>query len=86
MEIDKEEFKKIINKQQKQTEHYIGSLKEDFDHKIDAVLEYVKDVPAIKEKQEIMFDKIGEVAENVTVIKESTKDHEQRIQRQEMKP
>ncbi len=84
MQIDKEELRKILGEQREQTERYLGSLKEDFDHKLDAVLEYVKDMPTILNKQDIMFDKIGEMAEDITVIKETVKDHERRLQRLEV--
>lgn len=63
----------------------IGAFKEDIDHKLDAVLEYVKDVPNIAEKQDMMFETIGNMAEDVTIIKESVKDHEVRLQKLEMK-
>jgi hypothetical protein len=86
---------KAVTKSEKRFEDYIGALKEDFDHKIEAIFEYVKDVPAIKknieeskaelnqikDKQDIMFDKIGELAEDVNLIKEANKDYEVRLQR-----
>lgn len=81
MEIDKVELRKILGGQQEQTERCLGSLKEDFDHKLDAVLEYVKDMPAIMDKQDVMFDKMGAMAEDITVIKETVKDHEWRLQK-----
>lgn len=62
-------------------ERYIGVLKEDFDHQLQTVLEYVKDVPAIKEKQDIMFDQMGVMTEDIAVIKEAVKDHEVRLQK-----
>lgn len=63
---------------------YIGGLKEDFDGKFDTVMEYVVEIPALKEKQDMMFEKMGEMAENITIIKETVKDHEVRLQRLEM--
>ena len=83
MAIGNKEMKKILAEQQEQTERYLGALKEDFDSKLDAVLEYVKDIPAIKNRQEIMFDKMGEMAEDVTIVKEVTKDQERRLQKLE---
>lgn len=108
MEITKKEIEEILTEH---TDRYIGALKEDFDHKIDAVLEYVKDIPQMKEdiavlkedvsglKEDVSvlkndvgamkpmlnatFEKVGEIAEAVTVIKETVKDHERRLQRLE---
>ena len=61
----------------------VGAFKEDIDHKLDAVLEFVKDVPEIKKKQDIMFDQMGAMAEDVAIIKEAVKDHEVRLQKLE---
>ncbi|MFH1354359.1 MAG: hypothetical protein ABIH36_03655 [bacterium] len=68
MEIDRKEFKKILDGQQEKTELYIGALKEDFDHKLDAVLEYVKDVPVIKAKQDAMSDEMSEMKETQSAM------------------
>lgn len=73
----------VLKKQQETTERYIGGLKEDFDHKLDVVMEYVKDIPAIKEKQDMMFEQMGQMAVDIEVIKETVKDHEQRLQKVE---
>lgn len=67
----------------KEFERYVGALKEDFDDKFDAVMEYVKDVPVIKEKQNMMFETMGEMAVDIAIIKEAVKDHEVRLQRLE---
>lgn len=74
-------IEEVVVQERKQTERYIGALKEDFDHKVDAVMEYVKDIPPMKEKQEMMFDTMGQMAEDITVIKEVVKDHSTEIQR-----
>lgn len=47
MTVSDKEMKNILAEQQEQTERYLGALKKDFDSKLDAVLEYVKDIPAI---------------------------------------
>jgi hypothetical protein len=83
METEEKKLEEILSRQRQQTERYLGTLKEDFDHKLDAVLEYVKDVPAIKEKQDIMFDQMGEMAENLTIVTEAVKNHEERLQQSE---
>lgn len=73
-----------FEKQQEQTERYIGSLKEDSDHRLDAVLEYVEDIPEIKEKQNIMFEQMGRNAEEIVLNKEAIKNHEVRLQKHEI--
>lgn len=97
MAIDEKKLRQIFGEQQEQTERYIGSLKEDFDHKLDAVFEYVKDIPTITQKQviagkklerveelqDVLVDKVGEIAEDITVIKETVKDHKVRFQKLE---
>ena len=82
--MDKGELEVLLGRQQRHTERYLGALKEDFDHKLDTVLEAVKDVPAIKEKIDLTFDKVGEIAVDVEVIKEAIKDHERRLQKVEL--
>lgn len=79
--MEKKELKELLVQQQERTERYLGTLKEDFDHKLNAVLESVKDVPAIKEKVDLTFEKVGEIAIDTEVIKEAIKDHEHRLQR-----
>lgn len=74
MEIDEKKLKEILGEQQEQMERYVGGLKEDFDRKLEAVLEYVKDVPKIKERQDVMFDQLGEVTKSTAVIKEAVID------------
>lgn len=66
------------------TGRYLRALKEDFDHKLDAVLEAVGDVPEIKRKADLTLDKVGEIASDVEVTKEVVKDHELRLQRTEI--
>ncbi len=93
MDISKRELEEIMAKQAKEVavgsdermQRYIGGLKEDFDHKLGAVLEFVKDVPRIKQKLDATFDKVGEIAVDVEVIKEAAKDHERRLQRLEVR-
>lgn len=85
--IVREEVHKTVQKisaeSDERIERYIGVLKEDFDDKLVVVLEYVKDIPQIKEKQDMMFDKMGEMVTDNEVGKEVLKDHEERLQRLE---
>lgn len=94
MEITESKLKKILREQrvefQKYTknlkedfERYTGGLKESFDDKLDAITEYVKDIPAIKEKQSEMSDRLDQIATNIDFIKVVVKDHEERIQKLE---
>ena len=57
--MDKKEADELLKKYADQSERYLGSLKEDFEHKMDAVLEAVSDVPEIKRKVDMTFDKVG---------------------------
>ena len=66
-------------------QRYIGGLKEDFDHKLDTVLEYVQDIPVMKQKLDATFEAVGALTVDVEVIKDAIKDHELRLQRLEMK-
>jgi hypothetical protein len=92
MELSKNEVEQLLARQadrvtkesDKRMKDYIGALKEDSDHKLAAIMEYVKDVPAIKEKQDVMFDKIGDMATDVVVIKDTVQNHERRLQRLEL--
>ena len=120
MELSKAELERILDEKidralkesDERMERYIGILKEDSDDKLQAIFEYVKDIPGMKEDittlkgdvrelktdvsilkvemkdmkntQDVMFDKVGEIAEDVEVIKEGFKDHEQRLQRIEI--
>lgn len=83
--MNTDDVDKILKKYQKQTEQYLGSLKEDFDHKLDAVLEYVSDVPEMKTKIDLTFEKVGEFTEKVEVATDVLKDHEQRIRKIEVR-
>lgn len=98
-----EEIKKLLQEHQEQTERYIGIIKEDSDQKFETIMEYVKDIPDIKERltkveeavQEMpvinkrldriettldaTFEKVGEVAIDVEVIKETVGTHSQEI-------
>lgn len=65
-----------LKEYQEQTERYLGALKEDFDYKLDTVLEHVK---TIEDKQDMMFDKIGVMAEDIEIIKDTVQNHERRI-------
>ena len=73
----------IVAEVTEKTERYIGALKEDFDHKLDVVLELVQDIPAIKTKLDLTFEKVGELAVDMEVVKEAVKDHEHRLQKLE---
>ena len=79
--MNKDELESVLNKQSEKTELYLVALKEDFDHKVNSILEVVNDLPNIKSKVDLTFDKVGEIASDVEVIKETVKDHEVRLQR-----
>jgi uncharacterized protein YqeY len=66
-----------------QMQLYIGALKEDMDHRMDAIKEYVKDVPASIEKQNEMSEKLDQLTTDDEFLKVIAKDHEQRIQKLE---
>lgn len=105
MEISKDEIEKLLTRQadlvakesDERIQLYIGGLKEDFDHKLDAVVEYVQDIPKIKEdvnvlqkdiaemkpKLDATFEKVSEIAVDTEVIMESLKNHERRLQQLE---
>lgn len=69
MEINKKELKKILTEQRKEYEQYIGTLKEDFDHKLEAISEAVQTVPEIKKTVDLTFEKVGEIAVDLEVTK-----------------
>src|SRR3989338_8283117 len=55
-------------------QRYIGGLIEDFDHKIDTVMEYVKEIPDMKAKLDVTLEKDVEMAVDVEIIKNAVKD------------
>lgn len=87
MEISERELETILARQadrvakesDERMQRYVGGLKEDFDHKVDTVLEYVEDVSEIKQTVDLTFEKVGEIAVDLEVVKEAVKDHEQRL-------
>lgn len=81
MEINKKELKKILTEQRKEYEQYIGTLKKDFDHKLEAISEAVQAVPEIKKTVDLTFEKVGEIAVDLEVTKVVVKEHEQRLQK-----
>lgn len=77
MKID--EMKALLREHQAQTERHMGALKEDFDHKLDVILEAVKNIPVIKETLDRTFEKVGEITVDIEVVKTAIQDHEQRV-------
>ena len=73
----------MLDKQSEELEQkfvtHVDAIKEDMDHRMDAIFEYVQDIPAIKEKLDLTFEKVGEIAVDVEILKQSARDHEQRI-------
>ncbi len=66
----------------------LESVRSDLASKIDDVNDKVEtilttEIPEIKRKIDLTFEKVGEIAVDVEVIKETVKDHEVRIQRLE---
>ncbi len=76
------------------TQRYVGALKKDFDHKLDAVLEAVQpigkmqnEISILKDNIEDMtpkvdatFEKVGEIAVDIEIIKATVKTHETKLQ------
>lgn len=100
MEIGSKDLSKILDDQRKQIEEnferHVGAIIEHTDSKFEAVLEHSQlvgekvdrletRVDGIEKQQEVMFDKIGEIAEDVTIIKETVQDHEQKFNRVQFK-
>ena len=79
------EMKKWQQESDERMERYIGALKEDTDDKFQTIFEYVQDIPAMKEKLDLLFDKVGELTEKDTLLTEVAKDHKVRLQRLEQK-
>lgn len=69
MKIDEQKLRQIFKEQQQQTERYLGVLKEDFDHKIDAVMEYVQDIPKMKDDIGVLQQDVGTLKEDVSILK-----------------
>jgi len=77
--MENEEIKKLLIEQHEDTQRYLGAMQEHYDGKIAGVMELVQDIPAIKEKVDLTFDKVGEIAVDVEVVKEVIKDHSRSI-------
>lgn len=93
---DKEEFRGILKEYQNNTDtlvkklkeesvkemkHYIGGLQEDYNWKVEAILENTKGQQVANEKVDIMFDNMGKQEVDIEVLKESARDHERRLQK-----
>ena len=63
---------------EKRFERYVGALKEDFDAKLDTILEIL---PDMQRKLDVTFDKVGEIAVDMEMIKDVVKNHEERLQK-----
>ena len=66
MEINKKELKKILKEQREEYQNYIGSLKEDFDSRVETVGEGWQ---AVQEKVDATFDMVGEINVKVTELR-----------------
>ena len=75
------EIKKLLEDHRDKTERFIGAVTEDFCHKMDAVLEYVKDLPLIKSRQDMLIDQVAELTEDMVVVKEIAREHSLRLRR-----
>jgi len=88
MEIQKRELENLLKRQAKEaaeevedrTKRHLGVLQEDFEHKVDAVIEAVEDIPNIKRKVDLTFDKVGGIAVDLEVVKKMVKEHERELQ------
>jgi hypothetical protein len=49
-------------------ERYLGALLEDMNSKYDAILEYVKDIPDMKEKLDLLDTRVGSIEERLDSI------------------
>jgi len=59
----------MARQKKKYTESQLGTLLEDQNSKMDAIFEYVKDLPKIKEKVDITATKVEHLENEVTIIK-----------------
>lgn len=102
MELSKSELERLLKRQaeivsadaEDRTQRYVGSLQEDFDHKLDAVLEATQPIEKIQQELSILkdnmedvvpkidatFEKVGEIAVDVEVIKTAVTEHERKLQ------
>lgn len=69
--MKKKEFEEIFERYNERTERYIGALKEDFDDQLQAIFEYAKNIPTIKTKLDATFKKVGDIAIDVEMVKET---------------
>ncbi|MBI1833935.1 MAG: hypothetical protein HYR90_03870 [Candidatus Andersenbacteria bacterium] len=67
---------RVAKESNERMEQYVGAIKEDFDHKLDAILEIL---PNIQRKVDITFDKGGEMVPDVELTKGIVQNHETRI-------
>lgn len=74
---------KAVAKVEERFERYVGALKEDFDHKLDTVLEAVQPIPQIQETLNATFEEVGKLRIDMEIIKHTVKNHEHRIQKLE---
>lgn len=75
---------KAVAKAEKQFERYVGALKEDFDSKLDTVLEQTKAIPEMQQTLNATFEEVGKLRVDMEVVKETIKDHEQQLQKLEI--
>lgn len=80
MKIDERKLRQLFQEQQQQTEWYLGTLKEDFDEKLQTVLEQTKVIPEIQRTLNATFDEVGKLRVDMESVKDVIKDHSQRLQ------
>jgi hypothetical protein len=66
MEIGKKELEKILKEQREEFQIYVGTLKEDFDARVDVLAEGWK---MTKDKVDATFEMVGEIKKDIEVMK-----------------
>ncbi len=64
---------------QEQADHHLMAMQEHFDSKIAGVMELIQDIPVIKARLDMTFDKAGETAADHEITKLVVKEHSQDI-------
>jgi hypothetical protein len=83
MEIEEKKFREILGEQQEKTERYIGALKEDFDSKLQVVLEQTSVIPEMQQTLNATFEEVGKLRVDMEAVKNIVGDHKVRLQKLE---
>lgn len=74
-----ERFERWSQESDERMQRYVGALKEDFNNKLQTVLEYVKDVPEIKRVLDLTFEEVGRLRVDMESVKFAINDLQQRV-------